>query len=227
MKSNAAIGDDIDPRAHYTVLRAMLVEQAKRLNELEQELQQFLEQYYDAVAKDIETLFALESARDAWMQEHMPEMRRMQQRIDATAEQTRASLSREAYRKAARNTHPDAVGGAHANGDIQRINRAKEEGDIATLLQAAMPTPPKANAQEETWHMTVLELKQWQEKLEFSTRALLDSPAYALYLKAFEARLAGRNWLDDMAHSIRRQVETEQRAIARKGVKAIADWRVA
>lgn len=216
-----------DPRAHYAVLRAMLVEQAKRLGEMERELQQFLEQYYDAVAKDIETLFALESAREAWMSEHMPEMQRLQKRLDATAGQARASLSREAYRKAARNTHPDAAG-THAGDDaIQRINRAKEEGDIATLLQAAIPEAPRTHAKEEAWHAIVLELKQWQEKLEFSTRALLDSPAYALYLKAFEARLAGRNWLTDMTQRIRKQVEDEQRAIARKGVQAIADWRVA
>lgn len=215
----------LDPRAHYTVLRAMLVEQAKRLNEMERELHQFLDQYYEAVAKDIETLFILENARNAWLNQHMPEMRRMQQRIDEAGKATRHQLTREAYRKAARNTHPDAVGSQAAQ-DIQRVNRAKEEGDIVTLLQAAIPAPPKT-AQEDAWIATMKELQAWQEKLDTSTRALLDSPAYALYLKAFEARLAGRNWLDDMTHKIRSQVASEQRAIVRKGVKAIADWRAA
>ncbi len=198
------------------VLRSMLVEQAKRLHDLERELQGFLEQYFAAIAADIETLVTLERQRGDWFDAHMPEMKRMQERLEEAGERARKHLARDAYRKAAKQAHPDA---GDTRGDMRHINRAKEENDIATLLSAALPDAHATDAKDE--------LESWRGKLEESTRALLDSPAYALYLKAFEARLAGRNWLKDMSDHIKRQVEDEQRAIAKRNIEAIADWRVA
>lgn len=197
-------------------LRSILIAQAARLSELERELHGFLAEYYRAVAQDIEALFALENVKNGWVKERMPTAHTMQEIHASEANASRVQLTREAYRKAAKHTHPDTLeGGSHA--DIQRINRAKEEGDIATLLSAALPMHNAA----------MDELVAWQTRLDEATRALLESPAYALYLKAFEARLAGRNWLEDMTHHIRKSIAIESRAIAKQGVKAIAEWRVA
>ncbi|MBA4274716.1 MAG: hypothetical protein C0436_03575 [Alphaproteobacteria bacterium] len=205
-----------DAASASEALRNTLIAQAARLSELERELHGFLAEYYRAVAQDIEALFALENVKSSWVKERMPTAQTMQQQQESEAANARTQLAREAYRKAAKHTHPDTLeGGSHE--DIQRINRAKEEGDIATLLGAALPQH----------HAAMDELVAWQTRLDDATRALLESPAYALYLKAFEARLAGRNWLEDMTHHIRKSIAIESRAIAKQGVKAIAEWRVA
>ncbi len=211
-----------DARAQFYAKHARLVQQAERLRETECELQQFLSEYYAAIAQDIMTLVALEAAKGTWMGEHLPNAKHMHEAMEAAAIKTRATLSREAYRSAARNAHPDVVRDAQDT-NMQRVNRAREEDDIATLLAVAMQ--PKHSGED--WEVALTELARWEQQIHDSTEALFASPAYALYLKAFEAKLAGRNWLEDTTQNIRRAVALETRAIAKQGVQAIAQWRVA
>lgn len=212
-----------DMHAEYEALKHLLVEQAERLHALEREVQHFLDQYFSAVAEEMETLQMLERSRTQWFEAHIPATQRLQRQGEQAAEQARTRLLRDAYRSAARNSHPDKGG---SDGEaMRRINRAREEGDIATLVKEAMPKPHRVP--EAQWQASLAEMAQWRGKLEESTRALLDSPAYALYLKAFEARLSGRNWLEEVTQTIRRQVTSEQRAIAKKNIESIAGWRVA
>lgn len=204
--------------------RRAVLEKAARLRETEQELQQFLSGYYAAIGEHIEALFALEDAKTAWLSQHMPTMQCMQQRVDIAADETRTTLLKNAYRQAARNAHPDVQSAeadrAYAPNDtMMRVNRAREEGDIATLIATAM----QHTTRDET--LGHEELKRWNHALDESMEALLSSPAYALYLKAFEAKLAGRNWLEDTTQTLKRVIAIESRAAAKEGVRAIAQLR--
>ncbi len=205
---------------HTRELHAALLEGAERLRLLEQELQSFLDEYFAAVSQDIETLFALETRRSEWLESAMPQAAKQQRATERTREEAHIRFAREAYRHAARKSHPDTLGG---NSDtMQRVNRAKEEGDIASLIAIAL-----GETAGEDQAAAQAALLEWKTKLDAATQALYESPAYALYLKAFEARLAGRDWLNDMTTMIRRQVEYQARVGAKEAVQRIADWRVA
>jgi hypothetical protein len=210
----------------YHAQRNALLEQAEQLASLERELNHFLDHYMQAVADDMATLASLQRAKTEWFSDHLPQAHQMAHSKEHEDFSARNQLARDVYRKAARNTHPDITDSlaTHDTTSIQRINQARDEGDIATLLDAALPPTPDA---PHIWDNAMYELEHWQARLNKSRNALLDSPGYALYLKAMEARLAGRDWLNDVTQKIRQNIAHETRAIAKQGVRAIANWRVA
>jgi hypothetical protein len=212
--------------AQYHALRNALIEQAEHLAVLERELNHFLDHYMQAVAEELATLQSLQQAKTEWFTGHLPQAQQTAQTKEHEDNSVRNQLARDVYRKAARNTHPDIhdTDAAFDTASIQRINQARDEGDIATLLDAALPPTPDA---PHTWNNAMCELEHWQSRLTKSRNALLDSPGYALYLKAIEARLAGHDWLTDVTQKIRQNIAHETRAIAKEGVRAIANWRVA
>ncbi len=58
-----------------------------------------------------------------------------------------------------------------------------------------------------------MELDAWREALEQRRRTIASSAAYELYLKAFEARLAGRNWLASVTQKLQNEISQRKRQI--------------
>lgn len=235
-KGSLAFDAQLDAQEHLhwkicyqTTLSALSLE-AKKLKEVERELNVFLATYYDAISDYLDELEQIESARALLLDSLMPHATHIAHKIglEPSAASQKASgydaWVKQLYRVAVRTHHPDlAVDEAAAHARMTRLNAAREQGDIDVLMRAAMPHMDEENeASLGMFKARCMELDAWKEALHERRRTIASSPAYELYLKAFEARLAGRNWLASVTQKLQQEISQRKRQIMQLEWQSVA-----
>jgi hypothetical protein len=187
-----------------TELRA----EALRLQMIERDLEAFLAEYFRTVEDYMEPLQAESAARQAFLAETMPEAERMEAERFARAlpkKKGRKNPVQSLYRRAARAHHPD-VAKTDTPDAMRRLTEARDRGDIVTLVLASLPA---AEAEDAVREKLIVEMEEWRDCLAARRATLLSSPAYTLYLKALEARLAGRDWFGTIRQAFAARLTAE------------------
>lgn len=205
---------------YQTTFSALSLE-ARKLKEVERELGVFLDAYYEAISDYLGELEHIETARAMLLETVMPYAAHLSQLSAPELNEASEKASgydawvKQLYRCAVRQHHPDLVADeAAAHTQMTQLNAARERGDIDVLMQAAMPQMDEGSeASLGMLKARCMELDAWRQALEQRRRTIANSPAYELYLKAFEARLAGRNWLASVTQKLQHEISHRKRQI--------------
>jgi hypothetical protein len=195
---------------HAEALRELKAE-ALRLQMIERDLEQFLSEYFTAVEDYMESLQVEHQAKSAFLAAAMPEAERIESERFAAAlpkKKSRKNPIQTLYRRAARAHHPD-VAQAKTPDAMRGLTEARDKGDIVTLVLASLPADEAGELPEKALEALCAELIEWRDCLAARRASLLESPAYALYLKALEARLAGRDWFGAIRQAFQQRLTAQ------------------
>lgn len=190
-------------------MRLAELEKAARLTlTLESELTRFANDYYEAVGQYAEHLAHLEAQGVCAL-------------TAPDAPTTRDGELKKLYRALAKELHPDRNGDATR---MQRANEAYHAGDYAALLCLQFEQEMEG---AEDWKIQLAYIESAITRYRAQYETWLNSPIYALWEKATEARLAGKNWLQAVIGNIRKEIERHQRALASAQIVELSAWRQA
>lgn len=234
---------DRSPQAYWRVRMQGTLErlerEARRMFQLEEELHQFANHYYEAVGGVTERLAQVEQRLAAdvatekkpadTVNEAMPVV--LAQR-DAGAERRVELKAR--YRSLAKEIHPDramVVGSAGNRANhMHALNTAYQHGDLAALLrlEAEMVLTPlleQAGADTAALERGLREVERAADTYADGYRGMLGSPLNELMLRAMSARLAGWDWVDAVVKKVERTIVEKERAAVEANIAAISEWR--
>jgi hypothetical protein len=212
----------------------MLEREARRMLQLESELNAFADRYYEVVGVAIHRLAHLETNMASLKEEvavAMPAV--MAQRAEAPE---RSVELKARYRSLAKEVHPDRAmvvesAGAAAN-TMHALNAAYQQGDLAVMLriEAQMHLArvmPEVTGTTADLEAALRDVTRAAETYADSYRAMLGSPLNELMLRAMSARLAGWDWMDAVVRKVERTIEEKERALAQASIAQITAWREA
>jgi len=205
--------------------------------QLEAQLSDFAQHYYDAVGEATERLAALEQqmAIDLPMSDTECDVKRA---MPAVLAQRDAAGARQAelksrYRSLAKEIHPDRAMVVDGVGDrantMHRLNAAYQQGDLAALLtlEAQLHLSPLVDdaLAMAALQAALVEVERAADTYAESYRAMLGSPLNELMLRQMSARLAGWDWTQAVLRKIERSIEEKERAAIEAGIAQIGAWR--
>lgn len=192
---------------HAQALQELKAE-ALRLQMIERDLEAFLGEYFSAVEEYMESLQTETKARQVFLAEMMPEAEQLESERFSQAlskKKGRKNPVHSLYRRAARTHHPDVAPEGKPE-SMRHLTEARDRGDIVTLVLASLPAAEEEDAVREK---LIVEMEEWRDCLAARRASLLSSPAYALYLKALEARLAGRDWFGTIRQAFQQRLTAQ------------------
>lgn len=219
-------------RARIGAMLERLEREARRMFQLEEELSEFANRYYDAVGEVTERLAQVEqkiASVSMPVDSAMPAVLAHRDARDAR----KVELKRR-YRNLAKEMHPDrqmvTEGTGTRAGNMRMLNAAYQHGDLAALLklEAEMLINPIATGEK----LAAGELEQAVRDIERAAdtyadgyRNLLNSPLNELMLRAMQARLAGWDWVQAVVRKVERTIEEKERAAVIAHIAEIGEWR--
>jgi hypothetical protein len=209
-----------------------LEREARRMFQLERELNEFANRYYDVVGIATNRLADLEMNSASTADEvaaAMPVV--MAQREDAPE---RGVELKTRYRALAKEIHPDRAmmleGVGPAANTMHTLNAAYQQGDLAVLLrlEAQMHLArllPEAIDSTVELEAALRDVSRAAMTYGDSYRAMMGSPLHELMLRAMAARLAGWDWMAAVVRKVERAIEEKERALAQASIAQITAWR--
>jgi hypothetical protein len=208
-----------------------LEREARRMFQLENELNAFASQYYEAVGTAVHRLAQLEDATNA-----APEVAMAMPVVMAQCEEApkRSAELKARYRSLAKEVHPDRAmmveGSGSAANTMHALNAAYQQGDLAAMLrlEAQMHLArvmPDAGCDTTELEAGLRDVSRAAMTYGDSYRAMLGSPLNELMLRAMSARLAGWDWIDTVVRKLERTIEEKERALAQASIAQITAWR--
>lgn len=207
-----------------------LERETRRMFLLEAELTAFAANYYAQVGHHAERLMELEAQLLTAAPQEASSSTLNEVIAQCGMQQTRRAELKSRYRMLAKEIHPDRAmvveGGGDRASQMQVLNAAYQQGDLATLLRLEA---------EMLLTSTDTNLPALEERLRAVERAadtyaqgyreLLNSPLNELMLRALNARLAGWDWMEAVVKRVLRAIAASERALAQASIAAIGDWR--
>lgn len=212
-----------------------LEREARRMLQLESELNLFATEYYAAVGEASERLAAVEEriGHEVSGKELVAAMPDIHETMDAS--QARQREFKQRYRTLAKTIHPDRAmitegAGAQAQ-HMQTLNAAYQNGDLAALLKleaemALEAVLKKGFVDTRELEATLHEIDRAIITYSEGYREMLNSPLNELMLRAMSARLAGWNWIEAVVRKVERAIEDKERAAVEANIAAISEWRL-
>ena len=220
-------------RARVEAMLTKFESEARRMFQLEQELSQFAQAYYDAVGPAAEHLASLE--RSATVSEPVMQVDALPDAfIQRDARGQRLGEIKMRYRSLAKEIHPDRAMVVEGAGGIANamhtLNAAYQQGDLAALLklEAQMALSridddaPSAGLELEA---ALRDVERAANTYAEGYRTMLGSPLNELMLRAMSARLAGWDWIDAVVKKIERSIANHERAVIEASIAQIGAWR--
>jgi hypothetical protein len=217
-------------RVRIAAMLNKLESEARRMFQLEQELSQFAQTYYDAVGDAAERLAQLERSATASVQvDALPDAF-----VQRDARGLRLGEIKTRYRNLAKEIHPDramvVAGAGGVVGAMHTLNAAYQHGDLAALLklEAQMALSridddaPTAGADLEG---ALRDIERAANTYADGYRSMLGSPLNELMLRAMSARLAGWDWIDTVVKKLECAIANHERARVEASIAEIGTWR--
>jgi hypothetical protein len=219
-------------QARITATLHRLEREARRMFQLEQDLAEFAQRYYEAVGGAAQRLAQMEAALEQPINEEAA------QAIPAVMAQRDAVPNRGhelklRYRSLAKEIHPDRAMVVESTGiaasTMHALNAAYQQGDLAVMLrlEAQMLLARLAPDGVVTVELesALRDVERAADTYADSYRAMLGSPLNELMLRAMSARLAGWDWIEVVVRKLERTIEEKERALVEASIEQIGAWR--
>ena len=207
-----------------------LERETRRMFLLEAELTAFAANYYAQVGHHAERLMELEAQLLTAAPQEASTSTLNEVIAQCGMQQTRRAELKSRYRMLAKEIHPDRAmvveGGGDRASQMQVLNAAYQQGDLATLLRLEaemLLTSTDANLPALEERLRAVE--RAADTYAQGYRELLNSPLNELMLRALNARLAGWDWMEAVVKRVLRAIAASERALAAASIAAIGDWR--
>lgn len=205
-----------------------LEREARRMLQLEAQLAQFAEEYYQAVGPWVEYLAALEDQFDLPHPEHKDEVESLP--LAHAQREQRAARNvelKERYRNLAKEIHPDrlmAVEGAGELADkMHSLNDAYARGDLAALLKCEAEILMVQLGQDwSTAEQYLRDIERAAETYAAGYRTLLNSPLNHLMLRSLSAQREGWDWIGAVIQRLQRAIKTREELLSGRAEIAVA-----
>jgi|GEM_PF-2213584 len=208
------------------------------LRQMELEIDEFLNDYYHHVGTYFEQMSAIEAEIQALnsgeVPELMPTAKRIYESMEVLPKSQCKALDQDIktlYRDMAKEYHPDAAAGAEAVKQIKEeviktLNDAysrKNLGDLWRIrfeleddqLKATMHPAERIQLLRRRVSM----IEHIFEEVEARRLKLEESPACALMQRAFQMRLCGQNFIEQVTADVKQQIERKQAELLRAKLK--------
>jgi len=209
-----------------------LEREARRMFQLERELNEFADRYYQAVGASAHRLAQLDANSISMSEDVAVALPAVLAQREEAPERSVELKTR--YRSLAKEVHPDRAmvvegSGAAAN-TMHALNAAYQQGDLAALLRLEAEMHLARLMPDDVGTTTELEAALRDVARAASTygdsyRAMLGSPLNELMLRAMSARLAGWDWMEAVVRKVERAIEEKERALAAASIAQIGAWR--
>ena len=207
-----------------------LERETRRMFLLEAELTAFAANYYAQVGHHAQRLMELEAQLLTAAPQEASTSTLNEVIAQCGMQQTRRAELKSRYRMLAKEIHPDRAmvveGGGDRASQMQVLNAAYQQGDLATLLRLEaemLLTSTDANLPALEERLRAVE--RAADTYAQGYRELLNSPLNELMLRALNARLAGWDWMEAVVKRVLRAIAASERALAAASIAAIGDWR--
>lgn len=207
-----------------------LERETRRMFLLEAELTAFAANYYAQVGHHAERLMELEAQLLTAAPQEASTSTLNEVIAQCGMQQTRRAELKSRYRMLAKEIHPDRAmvveGGGDRASQMQVLNAAYQQGDLATLLRLeAEMLLTSTDASLPALEERLRAVERAADTYAQGYRELLNSPLNELMLRALNARLAGWDWMEAVVKRVLRAIAASERALAQASIAAIGDWR--
>jgi hypothetical protein len=205
-----------------------LEREARRMLQLEAELTEFADRYYQHIGDYAERLTELETQLQTMAPvQELSATTMTDVQAQREMKETRQAELKTRYRQLAKEIHPDRSMLMNGMDDraskMQQLNVAYQHGDLATLLRLEAEMLLSHYPDQVEDH--VREVDRAADTYAAGYRQLLNSPINELMLRALSARLAGWDWMDAVVKRVQRAISESERQLAEANIAAIGDWR--
>ncbi len=219
-------------QARMNAVLDTLEREARRMLQLEHELNAFANRYYEAVGDVAHRLAQLEMTIASVAEDVTTVMPVVMAQREEAPERSVELKTR--YRLLAKEVHPDramVVEGTGGRANVMHaLNAAYQQGDLAAMLRLEaemhlvrlLPDATRDTAELET---ALREVSRAAMTYGDSYRAMLGSPLHELMLRAMSARLAGWDWIEAVVRKAERAIEEKERKLAQASIAKITAWR--
>lgn len=195
------------------------------LHGLEREIEDFLTHYYEQVGASIERLTDLEQQLASLQQcgNTLP----APQSVPSSRLPGMDAEVKTLYRRLVRECHPDTAGeDAEKAEAIRNLNDAYAKRNIGELWKIHRELDVTNQALSATERLSRLKahcerMQASLEAVEHRRMALEDSPAYALMQRAFQSKLCGQDFIENVRNHLHARIEQTKRDLVRAQMRQL------